>query len=108
MARDEGTRAVLVPESEPVKVEATRPRLRTGRRLIGDGLVEIPIHEDVEPASAVLTNPVLSEQRDVAECVNQSGHEGITGANRVHHVGWICRAQCTVGADRKCAFPHRT
>jgi len=31
-----------VTESESVKVEATRPRLRTGRRLIGDGLVEIP------------------------------------------------------------------
>ena len=50
MARDEGTRAVLVTESEPVKVEASRPRLRTGRRLIGDGLVEIPIRRDVEPA----------------------------------------------------------
>src|SRR4029079_11647552 len=42
---------------------ATRPRLRTGRRLIGDGLVEIPIREDVEPASAILTNPVLAESK---------------------------------------------
>ncbi len=69
MAGDEGTRAVLVTESEPVKVEATRPRLRTGERRIGDGLVEIPIHHDIEPASAILTNPVLPEsKRDCGSC----------------------------------------
>jgi serine/threonine-protein kinase PknG len=79
MARDEGTRAVLVTESEPVKVEATRPRLRTGRRLIGDGLVEIPIREDVEPASAVLTNPVLAEsKRDCSSCGRPVGR-GVAG-----------------------------
>lgn len=63
MARDDGTRAVLVTESSPVKVEGTRPRLRTGRRRIGDGLVEIPIREDIEPASAILTNPVVAESK---------------------------------------------
>ncbi|HEX3285840.1 MAG TPA: tetratricopeptide repeat protein [Mycobacterium sp.] len=63
MARDEGTRAVLVTESGPIKVETTRPRLRTGGRRIGDGLVEIPIREDIEPASAILTNPVLAESK---------------------------------------------
>jgi serine/threonine-protein kinase PknG len=69
MAGDEGTRAVLVTESEPVKVEATRPRLRTGERRIGDGLVEIPIRQDIEPASAILTNPVLPEsKRDCSSC----------------------------------------
>ncbi len=69
MARDEGTRAVLVTESGPVKVEGTRPRLRTGRRRIGDGLVEIPIREDIEPASAILTNPVLAEsKRECSSC----------------------------------------
>ncbi|MGY4651193.1 tetratricopeptide repeat protein [Mycobacterium sp. URHB0021] len=69
MARDEGTRAVLVTASGPVKVETTRPRLRTGRRRIGDGLVEIPIREDIEPASAILTNPVLAEsKRDCSSC----------------------------------------
>ncbi|HVQ52329.1 MAG TPA: serine/threonine protein kinase, partial [Mycobacterium sp.] len=69
MAGDEGTRAVLVTESEPVKVEATRPRLRTGERRIGDGLVEIPIRHDIEPASAILTNPVLPEsKRDCSGC----------------------------------------
>ena len=79
MARDEGTRAVLVTESETVKVEATRPRLRTGRRLIGDGLVEIPIREDVEPASAVLTNPVLAEsKRDCSSCGRPVGR-GVGG-----------------------------
>jgi serine/threonine-protein kinase PknG len=63
MVRQEGTRAVLVTESWPVRVETTRPRLRTGRRRIGDGLVEIPIREDIEPASAILTNPVLAESK---------------------------------------------
>jgi serine/threonine-protein kinase PknG len=67
MVREEGTRAVLV-ESGPVKVETTRPRLRTGRRRIGDGLVEIPIREDIEPVSAILTNPVLAESK--RECGN--------------------------------------
>ena len=79
MAPDEGTRAVLVTESEPVKIEATRPRLRTGRRLIGDGLVEIPIREDVEPASAILTNPVLAEsKRDCSSCGRPVGR-GVAG-----------------------------
>ncbi|MCV7193459.1 serine/threonine-protein kinase [Mycolicibacterium brumae] len=77
MAGEEGTRAVLVtgaePGSEPVsvptKVELTRPRLRAGRRLIGDGLVEIPIREDIAPASAILANPVLPEaKRDCPGC----------------------------------------
>ena len=69
MARDDGTRAVMVTESEAVKVEATRPRLRTGRRRIGDGLVEIPIRQDIEPASAILTNPVLPEsKRNCSSC----------------------------------------
>ncbi|WP_019972871.1 serine/threonine-protein kinase [Mycobacterium sp. 141] len=69
MAGDEGTRAVLVSESGPTKVEATRPRLRTGRRRIGDGLVEIPIREDIEPGSAILTNPVVAEsKRGCGDC----------------------------------------
>jgi serine/threonine-protein kinase PknG len=63
MAGEEGTRAVLVTESAPVRVEATRPRLRTGRRRVGEGLVEIPIREDIEPASAILTNPVVAESK---------------------------------------------
>jgi len=79
MARDEGTRAVLVTESGPVKAEATRPRLRTGGRLIGDGLVEIPIREDIEPASAILTNPVLAEsKRDCSSCGRPVGR-GVAG-----------------------------
>lgn len=69
MAGEEGTRAVLVTESEPVRIEGTRPRLRTGRRLIGDGMVEIPISADIEPASAILTDPVLAESKRVcASC----------------------------------------
>ena len=68
MAAEEGTRAVLVSESGPSRVEVTRPRLRTGRRRIGDGLVEIPIREDIAPSSAILTNPVLAESK--RECPN--------------------------------------
>jgi len=69
MSGMEGTRAVLVTQSEPVKIEGTRARLRTGRRLIGDGMVEIPISADIEPASAILTNPVLAEaKRACASC----------------------------------------
>src|SRR6476620_3933977 len=79
MAGDEGTRAVLVTESEPVKVEATRPRLRTGRRCIGDGLVEIPFRPDIEPSSAILTNPVLAEsKRDCSSCGRPAGR-GVAG-----------------------------
>ncbi|RDH76057.1 serine/threonine protein kinase [Mycolicibacterium moriokaense] len=69
MARDEGTRAVLVTASDPVKVEASRPRLRTGVRRLGDGLVEVSVRADIEPASAILTDPVLPEsKRDCAGC----------------------------------------
>ena len=63
MGAQEGTRAVLVTDSGPTKVEVTRPRLRTGRRRIGDGLVEIPIHDDIEPVSAILANPVVAESK---------------------------------------------
>ena len=98
MAGDEGTRAVLVTESEPVKVEATRPRLRTGRRLIGDGLVEIPIREDVEPASAILTNPVLAEsKRDCSSCGWPVGR-GVAGGPGVSE------GVCTPG---RCGRWHR-
>jgi serine/threonine-protein kinase PknG len=69
MERDEGTRAVLVNESALAKVEGTRPRLRTGRRRVGEGLVEIPIREDIEPASAILANPVVAEsKRECSGC----------------------------------------
>ena len=69
MARDEGTRAVLVTESGPARIEPTRPRLRTGQRRIGDGLVAVPITEDIEPASAILTNPVVAEpKRECSGC----------------------------------------
>ena len=69
MARDEGTRAVLVTESGPARVELTRPRLRTGQRRIGDGLVAVPVTEDIEPASAILTNPVVAEaKRECSGC----------------------------------------
>jgi len=76
MAGDEGTRAVLVTESGPVKVESTRPRLRTGGQRIGDGLVEIPFRQDIEPTGAILTNPVLAEsKRNCSECGRPVGRD---------------------------------
>lgn len=96
MAGEEGTRAVLVtggepgsepgsaPASAPARVELTRPRLRAGRRLIGDGLVEIPIREDIAPSSAILANPVLPEsKRDCPGCGKPVGRSsaGTPGAS---------------------------
>jgi serine/threonine-protein kinase PknG len=75
----EGTRAVLVTETGPAKVEGTRPRLRTGRRRIGDGLVEVPIHEDIEPASAILTNPVLAESKRYCSSCGQAVGRTVAG-----------------------------
>jgi serine/threonine-protein kinase PknG len=79
MAEDEGTRAALVTRSEPVKIEGTRPRLRTGGRRIGDGLVEIPIRHDIEPASAILTNPVLAESNRFCASCGQPVGRGVAG-----------------------------
>jgi serine/threonine-protein kinase PknG len=63
MAVDEGTRAVLITETGPTATERTAPRLRSGRRRIGDGLVEVPVRADIAPASAILTNPVVAESK---------------------------------------------
>jgi serine/threonine-protein kinase PknG len=70
----EGTRAVLVTGTGATKVEGTRPRLRSGRRRIGDGLVEVPVREDIEPTSAILTNPVVAESKRY--CVRASNRSG--------------------------------
>ncbi|WP_441962729.1 tetratricopeptide repeat protein [Mycolicibacterium houstonense] len=91
MTRDEGTRAVLVTESAPVKAESTRSRLRTGRRRIGDGLVEIPVREDIEPASAILTNPVVAESK--RECGNCGHPVGRGSAGRPAPSEGVC-PQC--------------
>ncbi len=74
MSRDDGTRAVLVTQTGPATEYGTMPRLRSGRRRIGDGLVEVPIREDIEPASAILTNPVVAEsKRYCATCQRPVG-----------------------------------
>ncbi|MBP2452042.1 serine/threonine-protein kinase [Mycolicibacterium lutetiense] len=93
MAGEEGTRAVLVTESAPVKTEGatTRPRLRTGRRRVGDGLVEIPIREDIEPASAVLANPVVAEAK--RECPGCGRPVGRGSAGRPAPSDGVC-PQC--------------
>ena len=88
MAGDEGTRAVLVTESEPNKVEPTRPRMRNGVRRIGDGLVEIPIREDIEPASAILTNPVVAESK--RECSGCGRPVGRGSAGRPGDSDGVC------------------
>ena len=82
MAGQEGTRAVLVTESAPVKAEGTpttRPRLRTGRRRVGNGLVEIPIRGDIEPASAILANPVVAEEKRVCPGCERPVGQGSAG-----------------------------
>ena len=88
MAGDEGTRAVLVTESEPSRVEPTRPRMRNGVRRIGDGLVEIPISEDIEPASAILTNPVVAESK--RECSGCGRPVGRGSAGRPGDSDGVC------------------
>ncbi len=79
MAGDEGTRAVLVTASGPDQGRAHPPAAANRRRRIGDGLVEIPISEDIEPASAILTNPVLAEsKRECSSCGRPVGR-GVAG-----------------------------
>jgi serine/threonine-protein kinase PknG len=63
MSRDDGTRAVLVTQSGSATVDSTPPRQSSGRRRIGDGLVDIPVREDIQPSSAILTNPVVAESK---------------------------------------------
>lgn len=41
----------------------TRARVRAGTTRLADGLVEVPVAEPADPASAVLTNPVVAEGR---------------------------------------------
>lgn len=40
-----------------------RPRVTSGRRLIGEGLVEIPVLAPLDPSSAMLSEPVVAESR---------------------------------------------
>jgi serine/threonine-protein kinase PknG len=75
----EGTRAVLVTETGPTQVEGTRPRLRSGRRLIGDGLVEVPVREDIEPTGAILTNPVVAESKRFCDNCQRPVGRGVGG-----------------------------
>ena len=87
---DEGTRAVLVTGRDRrsgtgrqghgtnPQTEGTR-RLRTGQRRIGDGLVEVPITEDIEPASAILTNPVVAEPKRECGRLRAAGRAGAAG-----------------------------
>jgi serine/threonine-protein kinase PknG len=75
----EGTRAVLVTGTGATKVEGTRPRLRSGRRRIGDGLVEVPVREDIEPTSAILTNPVVAESKRYCGTCQQPVGRSVAG-----------------------------
>jgi serine/threonine-protein kinase PknG len=78
--RDDGTRAVLVTETGPTKVEVTtQSRLLPGRRRIGDGLVEVPIRADIEPVSAILTNPVVAESKRYCSVCTRPGGRSVAG-----------------------------
>jgi len=79
MPRDDETRAVLVTETGPAAIESTRPRVRSGRRRIGDGLVEVPVREDIEPSSAILTNPVVAESKRYCGTCQRPVGRGVAG-----------------------------
>ena len=90
----EGTRAVMVSETGPTQTEGTRPRVRSGLRRIGDGLVEVPVREDIEPASAILTNPVVAESKRY--CGGCQRPVGRGAAGRPSHSEGICPHCATV------------
>ena len=90
----EGTRAVMVSGTGPTQTEGTRPRVRSGLRRIGDGLVEVPVREDIEPASAILTNPVVAESKRY--CGGCQRPVGRGAAGRPSHSEGICPHCATV------------
>ena len=90
----EGTRAVMVSGTGPTQTEGTRPRARSGLRRIGDGLVEVPVREDIEPASAILTNPVVAESKRY--CGGCQRPVGRGAAGRPSHSEGICPHCATV------------
>ena len=84
----------MVSGTGPTQTEGTRPRVRSGLRRIGDGLVEVPVREDIEPASAILTNPVVAEsKRYCGECQRPVGRGA---AGRPSHSEGICPHCATV------------
>src|SRR5215207_11228568 len=79
MPADEGTRAVLITQPGPAAVEGTAPRQRSARRHIGDGLVEVPVREDIAPGSAILTNPVVAESKRYCGTCHRPVGRGVAG-----------------------------
>ena len=84
----------MVSETGPTQTEGTRPRVRSGLRRIGDGLVEVPVREDIEPASAILTNPVVAESKRY--CGGCQRPVGRGAAGRPSHSEGICPHCATV------------
>ena len=68
--------------------------MRSGLRRIGDGLVEVPVREDIEPASAILTNPVVAESKRY--CGGCQRPVGRGAAGRPSHSEGICPHCATV------------
>ncbi|MGO4201149.1 tetratricopeptide repeat protein [Rhodococcus sp. TAF43] len=70
------------------------PRVTSGHRTIGDGLVEIPVIAALDPSSAVLSNPVLAEdKRYCTKCRNPVGR---TQADATAPTRGVC-ANCGTG-----------
>ncbi|RVW09104.1 serine/threonine protein kinase [Prescottella agglutinans] len=58
-----GVTRAAPPSGRPSRGKRRRARVTSGRRLIGEGLVEIPIIAPLDPSSAMLSEPVVAESR---------------------------------------------
>ncbi|MDH6279956.1 serine/threonine-protein kinase [Prescottella agglutinans] len=58
-----GVTRATPPAGKSSRRSRRRPRVTSGRRLIGEGLVEIPVVAPLDPSSAVLSEPVVAESR---------------------------------------------
>ncbi|MDH6679471.1 serine/threonine-protein kinase PknG [Rhodococcus sp. LBL1] len=58
-----GVTRATAPAGKSNRRSRRRPRVTSGRRLIGEGLVEIPVVAPLDPSSAMLSEPVVAESR---------------------------------------------
>lgn len=58
-----GVTRAAPPAEKSSRRSRRRPRVTSGRRLIGEGLVEIPVIAPLDPSSAMLSEPVVAESR---------------------------------------------
>ncbi len=58
-----GVTRAAAPAEKSTRRSRRRARVASGRRLIGEGLVEIPVIAPLDPSSAMLSEPVVAESR---------------------------------------------